>query len=196
MRSPALAGASGSRCSRRPLLGLVYGDHFRDAAESLLLLLPGAVLFAGSSILNAGIYAAGRPFTATITQLLGMLVTVVGRRLPEQRRGHAAALVSSAPTRVFLAVLIAYKPVSGIPGAGSCPPRASPRIGAEPTGAAGSAELNPPVYRTAFVLHDMEGLSNPEIAEMLEISLPAVKSRVHRSRLFLRQRLEQYFRRG
>jgi RNA polymerase sigma-70 factor, ECF subfamily len=54
----------------------------------------------------------------------------------------------------------------------------------------------PPDYRTAFVLHDMEGLSNPEIAEMLGISLPAVKSRVHRSRLFLRQRLAQYFGRG
>jgi RNA polymerase sigma-70 factor (ECF subfamily) len=47
-------------------------------------------------------------------------------------------------------------------------------------------------YRTAFVLHDVEGLSNPEIAETLHISLPAVKSRVHRSRLFLRQRLAQY----
>ena len=42
----------------------------------------------------------------------------------------------------------------------------------------------------------MEGLSNPEIAEMLGISLPAVKSRVHRSRLFLRQRLGEYFRAG
>jgi RNA polymerase sigma-70 factor, ECF subfamily len=52
----------------------------------------------------------------------------------------------------------------------------------------------PPDYRTAFVLHDMEGLSNPEIGEMLGLSLPAVKSRVHRSRLFLRQRLAQYFR--
>lgn len=51
----------------------------------------------------------------------------------------------------------------------------------------------PADYRTAFALHDMEGLSNPEIAEMLGISLPAVKSRVHRSRLFLRQRLAQYF---
>jgi len=50
----------------------------------------------------------------------------------------------------------------------------------------------PPDYRTAFVMHDMEGLSNPEIAETLEISLPAVKSRVHRSRLFLRQRLADY----
>ena len=49
-------------------------------------------------------------------------------------------------------------------------------------------------YRTAFVLHDVEGLSNPEIAETLQISLPAVKSRIHRSRLFLRQRLNDYLR--
>lgn len=49
-------------------------------------------------------------------------------------------------------------------------------------------------YRTAFVLHDVEGLSNPEIADTLKISLPAVKSRVHRSRLFLRKRLADYIR--
>lgn len=54
-------------------------------------------------------------------------------------------------------------------------------------------ESLPSDYRTAFVLHDMEGLPNPEIAEMLGISLPAVKSRVHRSRLFLRQSLADYF---
>ena len=50
----------------------------------------------------------------------------------------------------------------------------------------------PEDYRTAFLMHDVEGLSNPEIAETLGISLPAVKSRVHRSRLFLRQRLSRY----
>ena len=50
----------------------------------------------------------------------------------------------------------------------------------------------PPDYRTALVMHDVEGLSNPDIAETLGISLPAVKSRVHRSRLFLRQRLADY----
>ena len=50
----------------------------------------------------------------------------------------------------------------------------------------------PPDYRTAFVMHDMEEMSNPEIAETLGISLPAIKSRVHRSRLFLRQRLAEY----
>lgn len=50
----------------------------------------------------------------------------------------------------------------------------------------------PPDYRTALVLHDVEGLSNPDIAEALGISLPAVKSRVHRSRLFVRKHLSEY----
>jgi RNA polymerase sigma-70 factor, ECF subfamily len=50
----------------------------------------------------------------------------------------------------------------------------------------------PPDYRTALVLHDVEGVSNPDIAEALGISLPAVKSRVHRSRLYLRRRLADY----
>jgi len=52
----------------------------------------------------------------------------------------------------------------------------------------------PPDYRTALVLHDVEGLSNPDIAEALGTSLPAVKSRVHRSRLFVRKRLSDYLR--
>jgi RNA polymerase sigma-70 factor (ECF subfamily) len=50
----------------------------------------------------------------------------------------------------------------------------------------------PPDYRTALVLHDVEGVSNPDIAEALGISLPAVKSRVHRSRLFVRKQLADY----
>ncbi|MBI1962579.1 MAG: sigma-70 family RNA polymerase sigma factor [Candidatus Rokubacteria bacterium] len=50
----------------------------------------------------------------------------------------------------------------------------------------------PADYRTALVMHDVEGLSNPDIAEALGLSLPAVKSRVHRSRLYVRQRLAEY----
>ena len=50
----------------------------------------------------------------------------------------------------------------------------------------------PPDYRTALVMHDVEGLSNPDIAETLGISLPAVKSRVHRSRLWVRKQLAEY----
>ena len=99
-----------------PLLGLVYGDDFREAAESLRLLLPGAVLFAGSSILNAGIYAAGRPFTATVTQVVGMLATVVGLALFLSGGGiTAAALVSSGSYAMIFAVsLVAYQRVSGL----------------------------------------------------------------------------------
>ena len=47
-------------------------------------------------------------------------------------------------------------------------------------------------YRATFVLHDVEGLSNREIAETLQIKLATVKSRVHRARLFLRSRLAAY----
>ncbi|HEY3188335.1 MAG TPA: polysaccharide biosynthesis C-terminal domain-containing protein, partial [Solirubrobacteraceae bacterium] len=101
----------------RPLLGLVYGDDFRDAAEPLRLLLPGAVLFAGSSIVGAGVYAAGRPFTATIAQVAGMVVTIVGLVVFLSRGGiTAAAIVSSVSyATVFLATLVAYRYVVGIP---------------------------------------------------------------------------------
>lgn len=101
----------------RPILGLVYGDSFRDAADSLVLLLPGAVLFAGSSILAAGIYAAGRPFTATIAQVAGTVVTVVGLLLFVSSGGiTAAALVSTASyATVFVATLVLYKRVSETP---------------------------------------------------------------------------------
>jgi len=47
----------------------------------------------------------------------------------------------------------------------------------------------PPVSRTVLILRDVEGLSNLEIAEVLGLSAPIVKSRVHRARLFLRKQL-------
>ncbi len=51
----------------------------------------------------------------------------------------------------------------------------------------------PESYRTVFHLRDVEGLSNEKVADILEISIPAVKSRLHRARLFLRDRLSDYF---
>ena len=56
----------------------------------------------------------------------------------------------------------------------------------------GAIDELPADYRTALLLHDVDGLSNPEIAETLHITLGAVKSRVHRARLFLRKRLADY----
>ncbi len=46
--------------------------------------------------------------------------------------------------------------------------------------------------RTAILLHDVEGLSNPEIAQTLQVTLAAIKARVHRARLFLRKPLADY----
>ena len=51
----------------------------------------------------------------------------------------------------------------------------------------------PPDYRTVFVLRDQEGLSTQEVAKVLGLSIPAVKSRLHRARLFLRERIKKYW---
>jgi len=46
-------------------------------------------------------------------------------------------------------------------------------------------------YRLVVVLRDIEGLSNEETAKVMRLSLAAVKSRLHRGRLFLRDRLDK-----
>jgi RNA polymerase sigma-70 factor, ECF subfamily len=56
----------------------------------------------------------------------------------------------------------------------------------------GAIDELPDHFRRVFLLHDVEGLSNPEIAETLHVDLGTVKSRVHRARLFLRKRLAGY----
>jgi RNA polymerase sigma-70 factor, ECF subfamily len=53
-----------------------------------------------------------------------------------------------------------------------------------------------PIFRTVFLLRDVEGLSTEETAETLGVSLPAVKSRLLRARLKLRQKLDPYFQRS
>jgi len=49
-------------------------------------------------------------------------------------------------------------------------------------------------YRTALILRDLEEMSYEEIAEVLEISLGTVKSRITRGRQALKQRLAPYVR--
>ena len=51
----------------------------------------------------------------------------------------------------------------------------------------------PPDFRQVFVLRDIEELSNAEVAEILDLSVAAVKSRLHRARLKVRNRLATYF---
>lgn len=52
-----------------------------------------------------------------------------------------------------------------------------------------------PPYRTVFVLRDVEELSTEETAEALDLSIPAVKSRLLRARLQLRDKLTKFFKR-
>jgi RNA polymerase sigma-70 factor (ECF subfamily) len=46
-----------------------------------------------------------------------------------------------------------------------------------------------PVDKSVVVLSDLEGMSDKEIAETLGLTVPAVKTRLHRARLFLRGKL-------
>ena len=54
-------------------------------------------------------------------------------------------------------------------------------------------ERLPDELREVFVMRDIEGLSNGEVAERMGLTVPAVKSRLHRARLQLRDRLNRYF---
>jgi RNA polymerase sigma-70 factor (ECF subfamily) len=49
----------------------------------------------------------------------------------------------------------------------------------------------PPAYRDVIWMYDVEEMSTSDIAETLEISIPALKSRLHRARLYVRQRLAE-----
>jgi len=51
-------------------------------------------------------------------------------------------------------------------------------------------------YKVVFVLSDVEGLSNEETAKILGLTVPAVKSRLHRARLYLREQLSRYLQDG
>jgi len=53
----------------------------------------------------------------------------------------------------------------------------------------------PPAFRAVFALRDIEGLSTEETAAMLNLTIPAVKSRLLRARLRLREKLTRVFKR-
>ena len=53
-----------------------------------------------------------------------------------------------------------------------------------------------PGFRTVFYLRDVEGLSTEETAELLDLSVGAVKARLFRARLRLREELSKIFKRG
>jgi RNA polymerase sigma-70 factor (ECF subfamily) len=52
----------------------------------------------------------------------------------------------------------------------------------------------PEIYKAVMMLRDIEELSTEETAEVLDISIEAVKTRLHRARLAVRQKLDEYMR--
>jgi len=54
-------------------------------------------------------------------------------------------------------------------------------------------ERLPDIYRDVYVLADVEQLPNQKIGELLNLSLPAVKSRLHRGRMLMRDALAPHF---
>lgn len=51
----------------------------------------------------------------------------------------------------------------------------------------------PEEYRAVFILRDIDGLPNKDVGEILNLSIPAVKSRLHRSRTMLKKRLKRFY---
>ncbi|MGQ9635999.1 MAG: RNA polymerase sigma factor, partial [Bryobacteraceae bacterium] len=52
----------------------------------------------------------------------------------------------------------------------------------------------PDIYKTVLLLRDVEELSTEEAAEILDVSQDVIKTRLHRARLAVRQKLEAYLR--
>ena len=90
--------------------------------------------------------------------------------------------------------------------AGEGPPVEIPDPGALPDELAARAEWHervhraigdlPPAYRIVLVMRDIEQLSTQEVATALGLEVSAVKMRLHRARLKVRQRLEEILREG
>jgi RNA polymerase sigma-70 factor (ECF subfamily) len=59
-----------------------------------------------------------------------------------------------------------------------------------------SIQQLPEIYRTVLVLRDIEEFDTEATALLLEITIPVVKTRLHRARLALRTLLDQHFRGG
>lgn len=89
-----------------------------------------------------------------------------------------------------------------MPGAHEHAPSAPGAPGPDPEALVLTAEVRdaledgiaalPGPARMVLVLRDVEGFSAEDVAKIVGLSVPAVKSRLHRARLFLRQRLEEH----
>lgn len=57
----------------------------------------------------------------------------------------------------------------------------------------GSTDALPEDLKTAYVLKDVEGLAEDEVCAILDLTKPAMKNRVHRARLLIREQIERKY---
>jgi O-antigen/teichoic acid export membrane protein len=98
------------------VLRALYGGGAVAAAQPLRVLLVGYVLLIPALVLSQGLSAANRPFTGTLPQIVGSVVTVVGLLLFLRDGGIMAAawVTTSAHAVVLVMALVLYRGVAGL----------------------------------------------------------------------------------
>ncbi len=139
-------------------------EDAQDVLQDSLLAMARTVKdFRGASSVSTWAYAIARSFC-----------------LKRRRRGKSA-LSGERP--------IEAEPESSLPATEDAGPEES--LARKELGAALETAIRAlePKYREVLLLRDVEGLSAPEVGEVLGIGIPAIKSRLHRARLAVREQL-------
>jgi RNA polymerase sigma-70 factor (ECF subfamily) len=130
--------------------------------DTLLAMARGVRDFRGASSISTWLYSIARSFCIK-KRRRSVFAPAEERSLDGELAGEAAGLSDPAPA-----------PDEALAG------RRIQRLLEEAIGALD------PMYREVLVLRDVEGLTGPEVAEVLGVSVEAVKSRLHRARLAVR----------
>ena len=90
------------------MLGVVYGQEFSAAGNTLRILLVSVVLGIASGILETGLQAVNRPLAASVSQLIGLVVTALGLLFTLERFGltGAAGTALAAAAATFVTALL------------------------------------------------------------------------------------------
>lgn len=107
----SLVLAAGLAVTADIALAVVYGPGFRPASAALRMLLPGTIFISAAFTFCSGLCAVNRPMAAAVSQLPGMVITLVGLPVFLPRGGiFAAAMVTSvAYVMSFLTSLFLYR---------------------------------------------------------------------------------------
>ena len=179
--APAAVEALFDRCHEK-VYGLAMsilkkkGDAEEAAQDVFLAVVRKADRFQGNSALDSSIYR--------------ICVNACLTRLRKDRRTETVPIGEFLP--VFTREGAHAKPVEG--WSRDVERRIPEKELAQVIG--GFTEDLPDKYRVVFALCDVQGLSCEGTAQVLDLRIATVKSRLHRVRLYLRERLGRYLRDG